>query len=146
MNMNVNIKKLNNSATIPRYQTPFAAGADIYCCIDDDIIIAPGATVMISTGIALEIPDNYVGLVYPRSGLSTKFGIALANKVGVIDSDYRGELMVPLFNHSDKDYILKNSERIAQLVITPYLTASFCEVNELNQTKRGDSGFGSTGK
>lgn len=146
MNMKVNIKRLNKNATIPKYQTPFAAGADIYCCIDDDLIISPGTTHMIKTGVALEIPTDYVGLVYPRSGLSSKFGIALANKVGVIDSDYRGELMVPLFNHSDKDYVLKNNERIAQLVITPYLTANFCEVSELNPTNRGEFGFGSTGK
>lgn len=144
--MKVKIKKLNKSAIIPKYGTLEAAGADIYSCMGENTLIKAGETVMIKTGIALEIPKGYVGLVYARSGLAFKKGIAPSNKVGVIDSDYRGEIMVALHNHSKEDYIVENYERIAQLVISPYIYANFEEVEELTQTERNEGGFGSTGK
>lgn len=144
--MKVKIKKLNKSAIIPKYGTLEAAGADIYSCMGENTLIKAGETVMIKTGIALEIPKGYVGLVYARSGLAFKKGIAPSNKVGVIDSDYRGEIMVALHNHSKEDYIVENHERIAQLVIAPYIYANFEEVEELAQTERNEGGFGSTGK
>lgn len=144
--MNVNIKKLSPDAKIPTYASSEAAGADIYALTDGNIVIESGETKLIHTGIAMEIPKGYVGLIYARSGLATKRGLAPANKVGVIDSDYRGEIMVALYNHSDKPQALENGERIAQLVIAPYLSATFCENDTLSDTERGDGGFGSTGK
>lgn len=145
MNQSMNIKKLLPNATIPTYGSEYAAGADLYACLDFDITIAPGATQFIHTGIAMEIPEGLVGLVYARSGMACKKGLAPANKVGVIDSDYRGEIMVALHNHSDMPVTIGNGERIAQFVLTPYITASFNEVDELNDTVRGEGGFGSTG-
>ena len=139
------IKKLDSRATIPTYGTKYSAGADIYAIVDAPIVIKPGETKLINTGLALEIPNGYVGLVYARSGLASKNGIAPANKVGVIDSDYRGELMVALYNQSNSNYIVENGLRIAQLVITPYIQVEFEEVEELNITERGQGGFGSTG-
>ncbi len=144
--VNINIKKLNSNATIPTYGTEFSAGADLYACLENPITIEPGKTEFIHTGIALEIPEGYAGLVYARSGLSCKKGLAPANKVGVIDADYRGEIMVALHNHSDEAVTLENSERVAQLVITPFLGAIFNEVDELSDTVRGVGGFGSTGR
>ncbi len=141
----VNIKKLNDKAVIPTYGTPYSAGADLYACCDEQITIAAGKTVLIKTGLALEIPEGYAGLIFARSGLSTKRGLAPANKVGVIDADYRGELMVPLFNQSGIDQTIDCGERIAQLVITPFLTADFVETDVLSDTVRGEGGFGSTG-
>lgn len=143
--MKVNLKKVNDNAIIPTYGTEFAAGSDLYACIDSDIVVAPGETVKIPTGISLEIPDGYAGLVFPRSGLSTKKGLAPANKVGVIDSDYRGEILVMIYNHSNMDQTISCNERIAQLVIVPYIKAEFNEVDELKETIRGTGGFGSTG-
>ena len=145
MKANVRIKKLNPNAVIPTYGTEFSAGADLYACIDEKVIIASGETAFIKTGIALEVPEGYAGLVYARSGLSCKQGLAPANKVGVIDADYRGEIMVALHNHSNETKSVENGDRIAQLVITPFLTANFIETDELNETVRGDGGFGSTG-
>ncbi|MBQ1193054.1 MAG: dUTP diphosphatase [Lachnospiraceae bacterium] len=145
MLQNVNIKKLNDKAIIPTYGTEFAAGADLYACMEQNTLIKSHSTEFIHTGIALEIPEGYAGLVYARSGLACKKGLAPANKVGVIDSDYRGEIMVALHNHSDNDLTVENGDRIAQLVITPYLTANFVEVSDLNDTLRGEGGFGSTG-
>lgn len=139
------IKKLDSRATIPTYGTKYSAGADIYAIVDAPIVIKPGETKLINTGLALEIPNGYVGLVYARSGLASKNGIAPANKVGVIDSDYRGELMIALYNQSNSNYIVENGLRIAQLVITPYIQVEFEEVKELNSTERGQGGFGSTG-
>ena len=139
------IKKLDSRATIPTYGTKYSAGADIYAVVDTPIVIRPGETKMIQTGLSLEIPNGYVGLVYTRSGLASKNGIAPANKVGVIDSDYRGELMVALYNQNNSNYIIENGLRIAQLVITPYIQVEFEEVEELNSTERGQGGFGSTG-
>ncbi len=146
MNTNVNIKKLVPNAIIPTYGSDFSAGADLYACIDNPIVIEPNETKFINTGISIEIPVGYVGLIYARSGLSCKKGLAPANKVGVIDADYRGEIMIALHNHSKQPRLIEPKKRIAQIVITPYITANFCEVNELNDTKRGEGGFGSTGK
>ena len=146
MNFKVKIKKLNEKAIIPTYGSPFSAGADLYACEGDEVIIGAGETRLVHTGIALEIPEGYVGLIYARSGLSTKRGLAPANKVGVIDSDYRGEIMVALYNQSGKEQILCDGERIAQIVFTPYVTADFDEVSELDSTERGEGGFGSTGR
>lgn len=143
--MNIKIKKLNESAKIPTYGTDFSAGADLYACIDSDIEIKPSETVLIKTGLSMEIPEGYAGLIYPRSGISIKRGLAPANKVGVIDSDYRGEIMVALHNHSSIVQKVEVNERIAQLVITPYLKANFNEVDTLDETVRGEGGFGSTG-
>lgn len=142
----IHIKKLNPNAVIPTYGTEFSAGADIYACIDAPVLINPQETVLIHTGIALEIPVGYAGLVYARSGLATKRGIAPANKVSVIDSDYRGELMIPLHNHSSLPQEIAPNERIAQMIFTPYLKGIFEEADELANTERGTGGFGSTGK
>ncbi len=145
--MNVRIKKLFENATIPTYGTPFAAGADLYACIDEKTDIAPGETKMVGTGIAMEIPEGYVGLVFARSGLACKKGLAPANKVGVIDSDYRGEIKVALHNHniSGDALSVESGERIAQISIVPYLKAEFEECDSLEDTDRGEKGFGSTG-
>lgn len=142
----INIKKLSNDAKIPTYGTEYAAGCDLYACLGEKISFEPGETKLIKTGIAMEIPEGYVGLIYARSGLATKRGLAPANKVGVIDSDYRGEIMVALHNHTNEIKEIEAYERIAQLVITPYVKACFNEVDELNETIRGNGGFGSTGK
>jgi dUTP pyrophosphatase len=141
----VRIKKLNENAVIPKYGSEDAAGADLYACMGGDTVIPAGKTVMIHTGVALEVPVGYAGLVYARSGLASKRGLAPANKVGVIDSDYRGEIMVALHNHSGEDQTVEDMERIAQLVITPVLRVEFDEVEELEETDRGVGGFGSTG-
>ncbi len=143
---NVNIKKLNEKAIIPTYGTEFAAGCDLYACMDEDVTIMPHETAFIKTGLALEIPVGYAGLIYARSGLACKSGLAPANKVGVIDADYRGEIMVALHNHTNEAKTVGVGERVAQLVITPYIVAAFNEVDELNDTVRGAGGFGSTGK
>jgi dUTP pyrophosphatase len=143
--MRINIKKLNEKAKIPTYGTEYSAGADLYACIDETIKINPHETKLIPTGLSLEIPQNYAGLIYARSGLATKKGLAPANKVGVIDSDYRGEIMVALHNHTNETKEIEPLERIAQLVITPFLKVEFNETNKLNETDRGEGGFGSTG-
>lgn len=143
--MNVNIKKLNPKATVPSYGSEYAAGADLYACLDGDVVIAPHATVVIPTGIAIELPVGYAGLIYARSGLATKKGLAPANKVGVVDCDYRGEVKVALHNHGEVAQTVSCGERVAQLVITPYVTASFVLADELSETVRGEGGFGSTG-
>lgn len=145
MKENVNIKKLKPNAIIPTYGTEYAAGADLYACLDEAVTINPGETEFIKTGLAMEIPAGYAGLVFARSGLSCRQGLAPANKVGVIDADYRGEIMVALHNHSKELRTVNSGDRIAQLVITPFLTANFIETNELNATVRGAGGFGSTG-
>ncbi len=143
--MKVRIKKLSENATVPTYGSPYSAGADLYAVCENAVEISAGQTVLIHTGIALEIPQGYAGLVYARSGLATKKGLAPANKVGVIDADYRGEVMVALHNHSDKTQTVENGERVAQLVIAPFLSAEFEEADELTDTERGTGGFGSTG-
>ncbi|MDO5126426.1 MAG: dUTP diphosphatase [Eubacteriales bacterium] len=145
MSVPVSIKKLKEKATIPTYGSAYAAGADLYACIDENITIQPQQTVLVPTGLAMEIPEGYAGLIYARSGLASKKGLAPANKVGVVDADYRGEVMVALHNHSSIATTIEPNERIAQLVIAPFLAASFREVNELPDTVRGTGGFGSTG-
>lgn len=144
--LKMNFKKLNEKATTPTYGTEFSAGADLYACEGSDVSIAPGETKLIHTGLSLEIPEGYAGLIYARSGIATKRGLAPANKVGVIDSDYRGEIMVSLYNHSSSVQTIADGERVAQLVITPFLKVEYNEVTELSDTKRGEGGFGSTGK
>ena len=144
MNFSMNIKKLNENATVPTYGSVSAAGADLYSC--ETVTVAPGETVLVHTGIAMSIPDGYVGLIYARSGLATKRGLAPANKVGVIDSDYRGEVMVALHNHGKVEQTVDAGERIAQIVFTPYVAADFSVVEELDSTDRGAGGFGSTGR
>ncbi len=141
----VNIKKLDERAHIPTYGSAFSAGADLYACMDTSIEIAPNTTEFIHTGLAFQIPVGYVGLVYARSGLGCKKGLAPSNKVGVIDSDYRGELMVALRNHSDEIRVIEPGDKIAQMVLTPYLKADYAFVEELDDTVRGNGGFGSTG-
>ena len=141
----INIKKLSSNAKIPSYATDFAAGCDLYSSSSEKISFNSGETKLIKTGIAMEIPLGYAGLIYARSGLATKRGLAPANKVGVIDSDYRGEIMVALHNHTNEVKEIDPYERIAQLVITPYVKGLFYEVDDLNETKRGENGFGSTG-
>ncbi|MBD5631648.1 MAG: dUTP diphosphatase [Clostridia bacterium] len=145
MKMQVAIKKLNEKAVIPVYGSEYAAGADLYACIDAEITVAPHTTVLVPTGLALELPLGYAGLIYARSGLATKKGLAPANKVGVVDCDYRGEVKVALHNHSDIPQTVAVGERVAQLVITPYITAEFVETDGLSKTVRGEGGFGSTG-
>ena len=142
---NVKIKKLNENAVIPTYGSEFSAGADLYALADEPIVIEPHATVLVHTGVAMEIPTGYVGLVFARSGLATKRALAPANKVGVIDSDYRGEIMVALHNHGTEERVVSHGERIAQIVFTPYMAAEFVETDELGDTVRGAGGFGSTG-
>ena len=145
MKYNVKIKKLSEKAVIPTYGSPYSAGADLYSAMDE-ITIAPGETVLVKTGLALELPIGYAGLIYARSGLASKRGLAPANKVGVVDCDYRGEVMVALHNHSNIPQTVAAGERIAQLVIAPYIVAEFEETNELSDTVRGEGGFGSTGR
>ena len=133
----MNIKKLNPNAIIPTYGSECAAGADLYACIESPVTIEPGQTVFISTGLAMEIPEGYAGFVYARSGLSCKRGLAPANKVGVVDADYRGEITVALHNHSDEPKTIEVNERIAQIVIAPFVHVAFDEVDELSDTVRG---------
>ena len=142
----VSVKLLDPRARLPVYGSPDAAGADLYALTDGPVTIAPGQTVLIHTGIALAIPRGYVGLVYARSGLATKEGLAPANKVGVIDADYRGELMVHLTCIKDETYTVQPGERIAQMVILPVSMAEPVQVEELEESTRGTGGFGSTGK
>ncbi len=143
--MDIRIKKVNANATIPSYGSSCAAGADLYACEENDVIIKSGETLLIHTGIAMEIPDGYAGFIYARSGIASKRGLAPANKVGVVDSDYRGEIMVALHNHSSADQKIAQNERIAQMVIAPYLKADFILSETLDDTVRGAGGFGSTG-
>ena len=140
------VKKLKPNAILPTYGSAGSAGADLYACLDGTIEIAPGQTVFVPTGLAMEIPEGYAGLAYARSGLACKQDLAPANKVGVIDSDYRGEFIIALHNHGREVRVINHGERIAQLVITPVYTPGFTEVSELSDTKRGVGGFGSTGK
>ena len=141
----IKIKKLNDNAIIPTYGTEFSAGADLYACEGGEVTIGAGETKLIHTGIAMAIPEGLVGLIYARSGLASKRGLAPANKVGVIDSDYRGEIMVALHNHGSVAQTVESGERIAQIVFTPYVGADFEVVDELDDTARGAGGFGSTG-
>lgn len=147
--MEVRIKKLNNTAIIPTFGSEEAAGCDLYANLAPEggsATIAPGATFFVKTGIALEIPKQYAGFIYARSGLASKRGLRPANCVGVVDSDYRGEVMVALYNDSQTEQTINHGERIAQMVIGPYLRPQFIEVNDLSDTERGDGGFGHSGK
>ena len=144
--MNVAVKKLKEKAILPTYGSAQAAGADLYACLDADLTIAPGETAFVPTGLAMELPAGYVGLIYARSGLACKRDLAPANKVGVIDSDYRGEFIVALHNHGKNPQTISHGERVAQLVITPVLNVAFLEAEELSDTQRAAGGFGSTGK
>ena len=146
MNFEMKIKKLCENATVPTYGSAFAAGADLYACESGDVTIAPSETKLIHTGIAMAIPEGLVGLIYARSGLASKRGLAPANKVGVIDSDYRGEITVVLHNHGAVAQTIESGERIAQMVITPVLTPAYEEAEDLTDTGRGQGGFGSTGQ
>lgn len=140
------VKKLREGAILPTYGSAGAAGADLYACLDAPVTIQPGETAFLPTGLAMEVPEGCAGLVYARSGLATKRGLAPANKVGVVDSDYRGELHVALHNHGTQSQTIQPGDRVAQLLITPVLTPAYALVEELSDTCRGDGGFGSTGR
>lgn len=142
----IKVMKLRAGAALPTYGSEQSAGADLYACLEEAVTIAPGETRFIPTGLAMELPIGTVGLLYARSGLACKRGLAPANKVGVIDSDYRGEYIVALHNHGTESQVVAHGERIAQLVITPVYTPGFQEVESLNETQRGNGGFGSTGR
>lgn len=142
----VRVKKLHANAQLPTYGSAYAAGADLYACLEEPVTIQPGETFWVSTGIALEVPEGCAGLVFARSSLGAKRGLAPANKVGVVDSDYRGEVRVVLYNHSGEPQTIAPGERVAQFVITPVLTPAYVEAEELADTDRGIGGFGSTGK
>lgn len=139
------IKKLLPEAKIPTYGSEYAAGADLYALTEHNIRIGPGETAVVHTGLAAEIPEGLAGFIFARSGLATKKGLAPANKVGVIDSDYRGEIRVALHNHSPHEQTIEPYERVAQLVVMPYVFARFSETDALSDTVRGEGGFGSTG-
>ena len=142
----IRVRKLNPNADLPTYGSMEAAGADLSACIDAPITIQPGETAWIPTGLSLEVPKGCAGLIYARSSMGVKRGLAPANKVGVIDSDYRGEIRVVLLNHGKTPQVVENGERVAQFLITPVLTPAYEEVSELTETERGGGGFGSTGK
>ena len=142
----IHVKLLHKGALLPTYGSGEAAGADLYACLESDITVEPGKTAFVPTGIALEVPAGCAGLIYARSGLACKRDLAPANKVGVIDSDYRGEIIVALHNHGNEPRTISGGERIAQMVITPVLTPAYEWAEELSDTARGAGGFGSTGK
>lgn len=142
----IRVKKVREGAALPTYGSQWAAGADLYACLETAVTIQPHSTVFIPTGIAMEVPAGYAGLIYARSSMGSKRNLAPANKVGVIDSDYRGEVMVALHNHGTEPQTVAPGERIAQLLITPVLTPVFEEAEELSDTVRGAGGFGSTGR
>ena len=142
----IRVKKLNPNAKLPTYGSSEAAGADLYACLEEAVTIQPGEVYWVPTGIALEVPKGCAGLVYARSSMGAKRGLAPANKVGVVDPDYRGEIKVVLLNHSNQPQVLQPGERVAQFVITPVLTPAYEEAEDLSDTSRGIGGFGSTGK
>ena len=142
----IKVKKLREGAILPTYGTPYSAGADLYACLEESVTILPGETKKIPTGIAMELPVGTAGLIYARSSLGTKKGLAPANKVGVVDSDYRGEFLIFLHNHGAEPQIIAHGDRVAQLVVTPVFTPGFVESDTLSDTLRGDGGFGSTGR
>ena len=142
----ISVQKLDPRAIVPTYGSAEAAGADLYACLDSDIVIEPGTDAWVPTGLAMELPVGYAGLIYARSGLACKRGLAPANKVGVVDSDYRGPVVVVLHNHGSQPQTISHGERIAQLVITPVITPGFASVDSLSDSGRGSGGFGSTGK
>ena len=142
----IRVKKLKANAKLPTYGTALAAGADLYACLEAPVTVAPGTAAFIPTGIALEVPVGCAGLIYARSGMACKRGLAPANKVGVVDSDYRGEITVVLHNHGQVPQTVEDGERIAQFVITPVITPVYEEAEALSDTVRNVGGFGSTGK
>lgn len=142
----IHVKRLREGARLPTYGSAGAAGADLYACLEEPVTIRPGETVFIPTGIALEVPEGCAGLVYARSGMACKRGLAPANKVGVVDSDFRGEIFVVLHNHGTQPQQVGHGERIAQILITPVLTPAYEAAEELSDTARSGGGFGSTGK
>ena len=144
--MEIKIKKIRKNARLPKRGSEFAAGADLYACLDEPIMLPPGETAFIPIGISAEIPEGYAGFVFARSGLASKEGLAPANKVGVVDSDYRGEFYIALHNHSKSVKQIKCGDRIAQMIIMPVVMAEYIECEELSDTERGEGGFGSTGK
>lgn len=145
--MDIKIKKLNKNAVIPKRGSQSAAGYDLYACFESEEISVPAhSCVKIGTGLSIAVPNGYFGAIFARSGLATKQGLRPANCVGVADSDYRGEYIVALYNDSNEERKIKNGERIAQLVVIPFLELNFCESEELEETERGTGGFGSTGK
>jgi dUTP pyrophosphatase len=139
------VKKLRENAIFPTYATANSAGADLYACPDGPVTLQPHETVMIPLGYSMAIPEGWVGLIFARSGLASKRDLAPANKVGVVDADYRGEWFIPLHNHGSKPQTVQPGERVAQLVVVPCMTAAFREVDSLDETERGAGGFGSTG-
>lgn len=143
--MKVNVKIVRAGAVLPRYGSEQAAGADLYACLEQPVVIGAHETKLIPTGLSMELPEGYAGFIYARSGLASKRNLAPANKVGVVDSDYRGEVLVSLHNHGETAQTVEGGERIAQLVVAPYLKASFVESESLSDTERGAGGFGSTG-
>ena len=142
----IRVKLLRENALLPTYGSEQAAGADLYACLDAPVVIHPGETAFIPTGISLEVPVGCAGLIYARSGMACKRGLAPANKVGVVDSDYRGEIIVALHNHGNAAQTVESGERVAQFVITPVLTPAYVESDSLSDTARNQGGFGSTGK
>ena len=142
----IRVKKLDPRATLPKFGSEYASGADLVALLDAPLTIESGQTVLVHTGLAMEIPEGYGGFIYARSGLASKRGLAPANKVGVVDADYRGEVMVALYNQSKTAQVIEDGERIAQLVIAPFLKVTYTECDELSDTVRGDGGFGSTGR
>ena len=144
--MELKIKKQDPRAKLPQYGSAAAAGADLYALLEAPVRIAPGETALLPTGLSAEIPEGYVGLIFARSSLGIKRGLAPANKVGVIDSDYRGEIRIGLHNHTPVPQTVEPFERVAQFVIVPFLHAEFTESEELSDTARGEGGFGSTGR
>ncbi len=144
--INVKIKKLRENAKMPSYGTDFSAGADLYAVLDESVVVKPSETKFIPAGLAMQMPNGLAGFIYPRSGLSCKKGLAPANKVGVVDSDYRGEVMVALHNHGTEAQVVENGDKIAQMIFAPYFKAEFEFVEMLEDSVRGEGGFGSTGK
>ncbi len=143
--MDVKIKILNHKAKMPVRATELSAGADLYACCDEPVVLKPGQRALIPTGLAMAIPKGYGGFVFARSGLASKFGITMSNGVGVIDSDYTGEVKIAMINQSDTEFTINNGDRVAQLVIIPVELCSFSICEELTKTDRGEGGFGSTG-
>ena len=143
--MQLNVKKLNENATLPTRGSEYAAGWDLYANLEEPLILQPGQLAKISSGIAIELPENTFGGVFARSGLSTKKGLRPANCVGVVDEDYRGPVIVPLYNDSENPAIIEPNERIAQLIVLPYINCEINEIEELSDTERAENGFGSTG-
>ena len=144
--MEIKVKKLNNKATLPTRGSEYAAGYDLYAAIENNITVPAHSTEKIGTGLSFELPDETFAAIFARSGLATKQGLRPANCVGVCDSDYRGEYIVAIHNDTDEDKIIKPGERIAQMILMPYIPMTFVETDELSESERGQDGFGSTGK